>query len=133
MAFGSGILMAALSFDLFEEAYARGGVWASSLGFLAGAVFYTIPNWYLATRGAQSRKQPGAQQPTEDDQPGGGLAIALWVALDGIPESLVIGLSLLHGRRVSMVAVIAIFLSNIPEGLASAAGLERQAEVLATH
>ncbi|WP_447984055.1 ZIP family metal transporter [Nitrospira sp. Nam74] len=123
MAFGSGILMAALSFDLFEEAYARGGALVSSLGFLTSAVFYTIPNWYLEKRGAQSRKQTGGQQPAEDDQPGSGLAIALGASLDGIPESLVIGLSLLHGRRVSMVAVIAIFLSNIPEGLASAAGL----------
>jgi ZIP family zinc transporter len=125
MAFGSGILMAALSFDLLEEAYASGGASASSLGFLAGALFYTIPNWYLAQRGAQSRKQAGDRQPSEASQPGSGMAIALGAFLDGIPESLVIGLSLLHGQSVSKVAVIAIFLSNIPEGLASAAGMRQ--------
>jgi ZIP family zinc transporter len=45
--------------------------------------------------------------------------------LHGIPESIVIGLSMLHGGAVSFVAVIAIFLSNIPEGLSSSAGMQR--------
>jgi ZIP family zinc transporter len=44
--------------------------------------------------------------------------------LDGIPESIVIGLSMLQGATVSFVAVIAIFLSNVPEGLSSAAGMK---------
>ena len=45
--------------------------------------------------------------------------------LDGIPESIVIGVSLLGGQGVSLVAVIAIFLSNVPEGLSSAAGMKK--------
>jgi len=84
---------------------------------------YTIPKWYLAQRGAQTRKQSGDQQPSEKSQPGSGSALAMGALLDGIPESIVIGLSLLHGHHVSKVAVIAIFLSNIPEGLSSAAGM----------
>jgi ZIP family zinc transporter len=44
--------------------------------------------------------------------------------LDGIPESIVIGVSMISGA-VSWVAVIAIFLSNVPEGLSSAAGMKR--------
>ncbi|MEP6956802.1 MAG: ZIP family zinc transporter, partial [Chthoniobacterales bacterium] len=56
---------------------------------------------------------------------GSGMAIALGALIDGIPESIVIGLSLLHGGVVSTVAVIAIFLSNIPEGLSSASGMKR--------
>lgn len=45
--------------------------------------------------------------------------------MDGIPESIVIGLSLLSGKSVSLVAVFAIFISNIPEGLSSSAGMKK--------
>ena len=45
--------------------------------------------------------------------------------LDGIPESIVIGISTLGGGGVSAVTVAAVFLSNIPEGLSSAAGMKK--------
>ena len=45
--------------------------------------------------------------------------------LDGVPESVVIGASLLAGGPVSLVTVIAVFLSNVPEGLSSAAGMRQ--------
>jgi zinc transporter, ZIP family len=45
--------------------------------------------------------------------------------LDGIPESIVIGVSMIAGGAVSFVAVIAIFLSNLPEGLSSSAGMKK--------
>ncbi len=62
---------------------------------------------------------------SEQQAPGSGLAIALGALLDGVPESVVIGVSLLGGGGVSLVAVGAVFLSNIPEGLSSAAGMKR--------
>jgi len=123
MAFGSGVLISALSFDLMAGAYKRGGFDSTSAGFLGGAVIYSIANWLLSRHGAKDRKRSGGQQPSEKEQPGSGMAIAVGALLDGIPESIVIGLSLLHGHHVSKVAVIAIFLSNIPEGLTSAAGM----------
>lgn len=125
MAFGSGVLISALSFDLMDEAYHRGGFAATACGFLGGAAVYTAVNVFLARLGAKHRKRSGDMQPRAEDDGGTGLAIAAGALLDGIPESIVIGLSLLEGGMVSFVAVIAIFLSNIPEGLSSAAGMRR--------
>jgi len=125
MAFGSGVLISALSFELMEEAYQRGGFTATALGFIVGAAIYTAANWLLARAGAKHRKRSGTQQPTESEDSGSGAAIAIGALLDGIPESIVIGLSLLAGGTVSFVAVAAIFLSNIPEGLSSAAGMKK--------
>jgi zinc transporter, ZIP family len=125
MAFGSGVLISALSFELVDEAYRRGGFMPVAVGFLAGAAAYTAANYALNHRGARHRKRSGGQQPTEADDAGSGLAIALGALLDGVPESIVIGTSLLAGGAVSWVAVVAVFLSNIPEGLSSSAGMRK--------
>ncbi len=125
MAFGSGVLFSALAFELMDEAFKTGGLLPTAVGFLGGAVIFTGANWLLARRGAKHRKRSGSHQPSEKDHEGSGVAIAVGALVDGIPESIVIGLSLLAGGAVSFVAVAAIFLSNVPEGLSSAAGMKK--------
>jgi ZIP family zinc transporter len=125
MAFGSGVLISALSFELMEEAFEQAGLPATAAGFLLGALIYAIANRILAIWGAKHRKRSGDQQPSEADQAGSGAAIAIGALIDGIPESIAIGLSILHGGAVSVATVAAIFLSNLPEGLSSSAGMRR--------
>jgi ZIP family zinc transporter len=122
MAIGAGVLISAVAFDLMDEAFREGGFDTTSIGFLAGAAIYSAANAYLSHRGAKHRKRSGSN-PDESPSPDGGLAIAVGALLDGIPESVVIGASLLAGKGASLVTVLAVFLSNIPEGLSSSAGM----------
>jgi zinc transporter, ZIP family len=125
MAFGSGVLISAVAFDLMQEAAAIGGLIATSGGFLGGAVLYVLANLALARRGARHRKRSGGLQPSESEKSGSGAAIAIGALLDGVPESVVLGLGLLGGGAVSVSVLAAVFISNVPEGLSSAAGMKR--------
>ncbi|GGN12514.1 ZIP family zinc transporter [Actinoplanes campanulatus] len=123
MAFGAGVLLSTVAFELIDEAYKQGGMRPTTIGAAAGALIYTGCNILLARRGARHRKRSGDQQPSEQEQDGSGTAIALGALLDGVPESIVIGTSLLSGGTVGAVTVAAVFISNVPEGLSSAAGM----------
>jgi len=133
MAVGSGVLISAVAFDLMDEAYRQGGLPATGAGFVGGALVYTIANVLVSRHGARHRKRsghnPDAAQPhaRADAAPGTntGLAIAIGALLDGIPESVVIGVGLIGGGTVNAVTVAAVFLSNVPEGLSSAAGMKK--------
>jgi ZIP family zinc transporter len=130
MAFGSGVLISAVAFDLMAEAADTGGLLATAVGFLGGAFAYLAANAVLARHGAKHRKRsgenPGEDQPSEQEQQGSGLAIAIGALLDGIPESVVLGVGLLAGGSVSLSVLAAVFISNVPEGLSSAAGMKRK-------
>lgn len=117
MAFGSGVLISALSFELMETAVKQGGLLATSLGFMAGVAIYSTANALLSNYGAKHRKR--STTTTE----GAGVAIALGALIDGIPEAAAIGVSLLDAGGVAFITFFAIFISNIPEGLSSSASM----------
>lgn len=136
MGFGAGVLVAVLTLELVAEATEHGSVAAPAAGFIAGAFLFSGINWLLERRGAAERKRCGAcvPQPTEAETPGSGLAIAVGALIDGIPESMAIGLvvataaggSEVPGAEptgVSVALVAGFFLANIPQGISSASGM----------
>ncbi|MCI0502957.1 MAG: ZIP family zinc transporter [Fusobacteria bacterium] len=124
MAFGSGVLISALSFELMEEAFKRSGFTEVVFGFLLGGIIYTVANYALSKAGGKHRKRSGMKN--LNDQQDSSLGIALGALIDGIPESLIIGIGLIEGSSLSMATIIAIFISNIPEALSSTAGMKEK-------
>lgn len=120
MAYGSGVLIAALCFEQIPEALRQGGSAPTLLGLLCGGVVFVLVNEWLDWLERRHRQIVGRRTPTL------GLLIAAGAFLDGIPESLGLGLGLLGGGSVSLVLLVAIFLANLPEGLASAVGLRAE-------
>jgi ZIP family zinc transporter len=113
MAFGAGVLISAVAFDLTEEAIGIGGGGATALGLFGGAFVYFAGDRMLEKRG-------------EADS---GLGIVLGALLDGIPESAAIGVTLLSGGGVSVSFVVAVFLSNLPESISATAELRSKHSV----
>jgi zinc transporter, ZIP family len=118
MALGTGLLIGSVSFELIDDALETRTVGWVGLSVLVGAAVFTVGDWLLTRGGGGERKDmEGAQA---DGSP---LAIVLGSVLDGIPESFVLGLTVLQGGiSVSLFAGIA--LSNFPEGMASSSGLK---------
>ena len=135
MGFGAGVLVAVLTFELVIESTEHGSTASTAAGFIIGALLFSAINWGLERRGAADRKRCGAcvAQPTEDEIPGSGTAIAVGALIDGIPESIAIGLSVVAARgaegtlsdaSISVALVVGFFLANIPQGLSSASGMK---------
>lgn len=123
MSFGCGVLISAVAYDLIFEGFRSAGMTPVVVGAVAGSVAYALANWLVSRHGARHRKRSNGKQ--TDAAKGGGLAIAIGSMLDGIPESVVLGVSLLGGGQVSLPVFAAVFLSNFPEGLSSAAGMKK--------
>lgn len=127
MTLAAGILLAAVAADLIVNARASTSLSLTVAGLLGGAAVFSSVNWILSKNGAGERKRCGecVEQPSEDQKPGSGLAIAAGTFLDGVPEGVVLGLSVLHQGAPGMGTVAAFFLANIPEALSSSAGMRR--------
>jgi zinc transporter, ZIP family len=119
MAFGAGVLISAVAFDLVEEAVAMAsGHGASIFGIFAGCGVFAVGDWLIDRLGGADRKDASGAQ--ENGSP---LAIVLGTVLDGIPESMVIGVTIYEGGAVGAAYLIAVFISNLPEAISSTSGL----------
>jgi ZIP family zinc transporter len=127
MTFAAGVLLAVVAVDLVINARGAASLRWTVTGLLCGAAVFSSVNWLLSRRGAQHRKRCGecVEQPEEERQPGSGLAIAAGTFLDGVPEGVVLGLSVLSHGAPGLGTVAAFFLANIPEALSSSAGMRR--------
>ncbi len=117
MGLGAGLLIGSIAFELIDEALKSTEVGLVGLYTLLGAGAFIGGNLILDKKGGGDRKDADGAQ-----KGGSPLAIVLGSVLDGVPESFVLGLTVLQGG-VSVALVIGIALSNLPEGLSSASGL----------
>jgi ZIP family zinc transporter len=127
MTFAAGVLLAVVAVELVITARDATNLPWAVVGMLCGAAVFSSVNWLLSRRGAQDRKRCGdcVEQPEEAQQPGSGLAIAAGSFLDGVPEGMVLGSSVLHQGAPGLGTVAAFFLANIPGALSSSAGMRR--------
>jgi ZIP family zinc transporter len=117
MGFGAGTLLSAIAYQLIPETSFSQG---TSIGgaFLLGALVYFFLDYLVDNRG-------GAERQTLDGGAGGsGAAMFVGALLDGLPESIVMGIGLATGGSISIAFVIAVFVSNIPQGVAGTTSLQ---------
>ena len=119
LAFASGALITALAFDLFQESFERGGAWLSAIGVVGGAVTFVVADALLDRYIAEGGSNVMA--------PNSAFALLAAVTLDGIPENMALGVSLLETSGTGALALLfAIFASNLPEALGGAVGMRQQ-------
>lgn len=119
--FGVGALISAVTLDLTTSAFEHAGVPMVVLGLALGAVTFSLGNWALHRGGVgRHRKRSGGQQAGADP-----MGIVLGTVLDGVPESVVIGISLLSGTSVGLAFLAAVAISNLPEAISATTGLRR--------
>ena len=121
MGFGAGVLISAVAFDLVEEAAGKStGNGALIAGLFAGCLVYFGGDRLIDNLGGGDRKDPTGAEEKGGSNP---LSIVLGTVLDGIPESLVIGLTIFEGGAVGAAYLAAVFISNLPESISSTSGL----------
>jgi len=119
LAFGAGVLISAVAFDLVEEATSvTSNHWPVYVGIFAGCGVFYVGDLLIERLGGDARKDP-----TGGEEEGSPLAIVLGTVLDGVPESMVIGLTIYAGGQVGLAYLAAVLLSNLPEALSSTSGL----------
>ncbi len=137
LAFAAGALITALTFELFEESFEKGGAVRAAAGLAAGAVVFTALS-LLIDRYVAKDDDPGGSDKLDKDAAtnersasaasmsgGAGLALLAAVTLDGVPENAALGITLSESGG-SLALLAAIFASNLPESLVGSASMRAQ-------
>lgn len=109
LAFASGALIAAVAFELFDDAFEHGGGWRAGIAFFAGATAFIVVDTWLDAWTHRQKAQGGAV----------GFALLAGVTLDGVPENLAMGVGLIESGSAALL--VAIFASNLPEAIVGSA------------
>ena len=118
MAFGAGALIAAVAYELVIDAF-ESDLRLATIGFACGGLTFYVGDVLIGRMGGEGRKSMTGQSQLA----GSASAIVLGTVLDGIPESFVLGSSLLEEGAVPIAVVVGVFVSNVPEALSGSAGL----------
>jgi ZIP family zinc transporter len=120
LAFGAGALISAISFELFFEGTAAGGLGTTGIGLAIGALTYYALDGLIARRHRAGHGRRGRQEASD-----AGSALALGAFLDGVPEQMALGIGIASGEGVSAGLLVAIFISNLPEAIGSADAMQK--------
>lgn len=123
MAFGAGVLLCALTIGLMEEAFQTGGFDAVVIGFLLGGVVFVIGDYFIHISGGRKHKKNVHHIGNAESN---GVAITFGAVLDGLPESIALGIAIFSGGELGILMLVAIALSNLPEGISSAGDLIKE-------
>jgi zinc transporter, ZIP family len=124
MGIGAGALISAIAYELVPETVL--GATGMGVAFALGATVFFVGDWLVDRRGGTDRKDIAG-----DQSGGSGSAIFVGTLLDNVPESMILGMSLAMGGAINVAFLVAVFISNLPEGVAgsvnlSAAGRSRR-------
>ena len=120
MAFGAGTLISAISYELIYEAVKLAkGTGFPGFGLFAGAFTFYFSDKLIAKLGAKDHMTIEITQQSRLIVP-----MLLAIILDGVPESIVIGLGIFEEGTVSLSMLVAVFISNLPEAIAGSTGMK---------
>ena len=124
MGFGAGALLSAVAYELVPASHFQQSVGLGlAASFLLGALAYFVGDRLADRAGGSGRQKIGASG-RESTQSASGMGIFLGTLLDGIPESYILGITFALGGTVSIAFLVAIFTSNVPQGIAGTASLK---------
>ena len=120
MGFGAGTLISAISYELIFEAVKMGrGTGFPAIGLFVGAATFFFSDKFIGNYGTSNRMKVGASKSSSLVIP-----MVLAIILDGIPESIVIGLGIFEESKISIAMLVAVFISNLPEAIAGSSGMK---------
>ena len=117
MGVGAGALISAIAYELVPESALSGT--GAAMAFGLGAVCFFAGDWIVDRQGGADRKAVASDQTA-----GSGAAIFVGTLLDNVPESIILGMGIALGSAVNLAFLVAVFISNLPEGVAGTVNLE---------
>jgi zinc transporter, ZIP family len=128
-AFGGGVLLAAVALELVPDADAEAGTALTAIGLAAGTLLYVGADAWLS-RTASHREMRRAMHAAAAGRPGRaeemmsadstrGLSIAVGLFIDGVPESIALGLTVAE-EELGVALLAGILIGNVVESYGAA-------------